>query len=138
MCLSENFYPCLLALRIHVLSDFDFRNDVSFALFLSCFKARNTDTQRELLFKNLKLLGLSRHFGLKSFGVFSARLSASILVLWVPCPCFLLFNHYFYKKTKPLYPTAKYLFGIGIWIWIWIWAAKNLRFSLRVSLVIEN
>ena len=42
-----------------------------------------------------------------------------------------LFNHYFYKKTKPLYPTPKYLFGSGIWIW----AAKNLKFSLRVSVV---
>ena len=35
-------------------------------------------------FKNLELLGLSRHFGLKLFealGVFSAGLSAPILVL---------------------------------------------------------
>ena len=82
MCLSENFYPCLLSLRIHVLSDFDIRNG-SFALFLLCFKARTTDTQRELLFKNPKLLGLSRHFGLKcfeAFGVFSAKLSAPVLV----------------------------------------------------------
>ena len=38
---------------------------------------------------------------------------------------------YFYKKSKPLYPTPKYLFGSGIWIW----AAKNVRFSLRVSVV---
>ena len=37
----------------------------------------------------------------------------------------------FLQKTKPLYPTPKYLFGSGIWIW----AAKNLRFSLRVSVV---
>ena len=35
----------------------------------------------------------------------------------------------FLQRTKPLYPTPKYLFGI----WIWIWTAKNLRFSLRVS-----
>ena len=37
----------------------------------------------------------------------------------------------FLQKTTPLYPTPKYLFGSGIWIW----AAKNLRFSLRVSVV---
>jgi hypothetical protein len=29
-----------------------------------------------------------------------ARLWASILVLGVPCPCFPLFNHYFYKKLS--------------------------------------
>ena len=64
-----------------------------------------------------------------------ANLSAPILVLWVPCPCFTLIHHYCYKKTKPLYPNPKYLFGIGIWIWIWIWAPKNWGFSHRVSVV---
>ena len=101
-----------------------------------CSTPRYTDTQRELSFKNLELLSLGRYFGLKffeAFGVFSAGLSAPILVLWVPCPCFLLFNHYFYKKNMPLYPTPKYLFGSGIWIGV----AKNLRFSLRVSIVRE-
>ena len=29
----------------------------------------------------------------EAFVVFSAGLSAPILVLWIPCPCFLLFNH---------------------------------------------
>ena len=50
--------------------------------------------------KNLELLGLGRHFGLKffeAFGVFSVGLSAPILVLWVLCPCF---YHYFYKKLS--------------------------------------
>ena len=46
----------------------------------------------------------------------------------VPSPCFPLINHYFYKKTKPLYPNPKYLFGIGVWIW----AAKNLGFSVSL------
>ena len=54
------------------------------------------DTQREFFFKNLELImGLGRHFVLKcfeAFGVFSAGLSALILVLWVPYPCFSLFN----------------------------------------------
>ena len=87
-------------------------------------QAWTTDTQREgFFFKNLELLGLGRHFGLKffeAFVVFSAGLSAPILVLWVPCPCFPLFNHFFYKTTKPLYPTPKYLFGSAqIFIWEW-------------------
>ena len=47
-----------------------------------------------------------------AFGVFLADLSAPILVLWVPCPCFPLINNHFYKNTKPLYPNPKYLFGI--------------------------
>ena len=52
---------------------------------------------------NTKHLGLATQFGQIHFGafeVFSADLSAPILVLWVPCPCFPLFNHYFYKKLS--------------------------------------
>ena len=44
---------------------------------------RTTDTQTEFFFKNPKLLGLGRQIGPKSFGafgVFSAKLSALILV----------------------------------------------------------
>ena len=56
-------------------------------------------TPNEAFFhRNPKLLGLGRQFGQISFGVFSADLSATILLLWVPCPCFPLSNHYFYKK----------------------------------------
>ena len=55
-------------------------------------------------------------------GVFSAELSAPILVQGDPFPYFPLFNHYFYKKLGLfLYSHPKYLFGIGIWIWV----AKN-------------
>ena len=52
---------------------------------------------------NPELLGLGRQIGQINFGasrVFSAKLSAPILVHWVPCPYFSLFNHYFYKKTR--------------------------------------
>ena len=35
-----------------------------------------------------------------AFGVFSVQLSAPILVQCVPCPCFPLLNHYFYKKLS--------------------------------------
>ena len=49
----------------------------------------------------LKSQTLDRQIGPKffgAFGVFSADLSVPILVLWVPCPCFPLNNHYFYRK----------------------------------------
>ena len=75
-----------------------------------------TDTQRELFFKNLELLGLGRYFGLKffeAFGVFSTGLSAPILVLWVPCPCFPLFNHYFYKKLSLYIQLPNIYLGVG-------------------------
>ena len=73
---------------------------------VSWIRARTTDTQRELFSENPKLLGLGRQIGPKNlgaFGVFLANLSAPILVLWVPCPCFPLINHfkhYFYKKLS--------------------------------------
>ena len=54
-------------------------------------------------FKNTKLLGLGRQIGLKSFEsfmVFSTDLSAPILIIWVPCPCFPLINHHFYKMIS--------------------------------------
>ena len=49
---------------------------------------------------NPELLGLDRQIGkinFGAFGVFSAKLSAPILVQWVPCPCSPIINHYFYK-----------------------------------------
>ena len=52
---------------------------------------------------NTELLGLGRQIGQINSGAFwvlSAKLSAPILVQWVPCPCFPLFNHYFYKKLS--------------------------------------
>ena len=64
-------------------------------------EARTTDTQREVFFETPKLLGLGRQIGPKiigAVGVFSAKLSAPILVLWVTCPCFPLFL----QKIKPL------------------------------------
>ena len=57
-----------------------------------------------------KSLGLGRQIGKIDFGtfwVFPANLSVLILALWIPCPCFLLIDLYFYKN-KPLYPNPKY------------------------------
>ena len=76
-------------------------------------------------FENPKRLGLGRQIGPKilgAFGVFSANLTAPILVLWVPC--FSLIKNYFYKKTS-LYIQILYIYVFGIGIWIWIWVAKN-------------
>ena len=59
-------------------------------------KPRTTDTRR-VFFKNLKLFSLGRQIGLKfneAFQVLSAELSAPILALCVPCPCFPLINHF--------------------------------------------
>ena len=64
-----------------------------------CFP-RTMDAQWSPFFRNPKLLGLDRQFGqinIGAFGVFLAHLSAPILVLWVPFPCFSLINYYFYK-----------------------------------------
>ena len=66
--------------------------------------AHGLRTPNEAFFhRNPELLGLCRQFGqliLWHFGVFSADLSAPILVLLVFCPCFPLINHCFYKKLS--------------------------------------
>ena len=65
---------------------------------------------------NPELLGLGRqigqiHFG--AFGVFSAELSVPILVQWVPCPWFPLFNHYIYKKVSLYIHIQNIYLGLG-------------------------
>jgi hypothetical protein len=66
--------------------------------------------------KNPKLLGLSRQCGqinFEAFGVFSADLSAPILVLLVPCPCFPSINHYFYEKLSLYIQITNTYLGLG-------------------------
>ena len=71
---------------------------------------------------NPKLLELGRQIGqinFGAFGIFSAELSVPILVHWVPCPqispcpCFLLFNHYFYKKLSLYIHISNIYLGLG-------------------------
>ena len=65
---------------------------------------------------NQELLGLGRRIGQinsGAFGVFLAELSAPILVQWVSCPCFSLFNHYFYKKLSLYIPNTYLGFEFG-------------------------
>ena len=58
--------------------------------------------QMKLFFQQIINFG-QINFG--AFGIFSADLSAPILVLWVPCPCFPWINHYFryFYKNLSLY-----------------------------------
>ena len=66
--------------------------------------------------RNTKLLGLDRQFGqinFGAFGVFSVNLSVPILVLWVPCPCFPLINHYSYKKLSLYIQIPNIYLGLG-------------------------
>ena len=59
------------------------------ALVLYRVFLRTTDTQRELFFKNQKLMGLGRQIGLKFYeaiGDISGQNINTILALWVSCP----------------------------------------------------
>ena len=57
---------------------------------------RTTNAQWSLFSSKSQTFGLEQ----TNFGVFSADLSAPILVLWIPCPCFPLINHFFYKELQ--------------------------------------
>ena len=73
-------------------------------LEISCLCTRTTDAQWSLFSPKFQTFGLGQTIWADKFwdichlGLFSADLLALILVLWVPCPCFPLINHYFYKK----------------------------------------
>ena len=64
-----------------------------------------------------KVLGFGRQFGQinsEVFGVILAELLAHILVQWVPCLCFQLFNYLLsLQKTKPLYPHPNIYLNLG-------------------------
>jgi hypothetical protein len=65
---------------------------------------------------NPELLGLGRQIeqiNSGAFGVCLAKISAPILVQWVPCPCFSLFNHYFYKKLSLYIHIPNIYLGLG-------------------------
>jgi hypothetical protein len=85
------------------------------------------DTQRELFFKNSKLLAFGRQNVPNISGVFGGIFGWLISTHFGTVSHLFMFLH----KTKPLYPNPKNIFGIGIWIW----AAKNKGFSHLVSVV---
>ena len=90
--------------------------------------------QERVFFQKSRTFGLGQTFWAEMFwgfwGIFGRTINthfgnvSSMSMFSIIQPLFL-------QKTKPLCPNPKYLFGIGIWIG----AAKNLRFSLRVSVV---
>ena len=101
------------------------RLELAFAI-----RARTTDTQKDIFFENPKLLGFGRQIWQKIFGAFGgfqADLSVPSLVLWVPCSCFSLINHHFYKTLSPYILIPK--------IYLGVWTGKNEKFSHRVSVV---
>ena len=85
-------------------------------------------------FQKSRTFGLGQTFWAEIFwsiwGIFGRTISTHFGTV-SSLSMFSIIQPLFLQKTKPLYPTPKYLFGSGIWIW----AAKNLRFSLRVSVV---
>ena len=88
-----------------------------FIQFLRSCVHHGLRTPNEAFFHwNSELMGLSRQIGeinSRAFGVFSAKLSLPILVQWVPCPCFPLFNHYFYKKLSLYIHIPNIYLGLG-------------------------
>ena len=67
-------------------------------------------------YQNPKLSGLGRQFGkidFWAFGVFSSNLSAPILVVWIPCHCFPLINHYLHKKLSLYIQIPSTYLGLG-------------------------
>ena len=123
---SANKYPLVVKNLILMWANTtqNRRSDSFDTAIVSCstphvFADRLRTPNEDFFHRNPKLSGLGRQFGqinFVAFGVFSADLSAPILIQWVPCPCFpLINNHYFYKKTKPLYMVSK----AQIFIWDW-------------------
>ena len=92
-------------------------------------------TPRESFFSKISTFGAwADNLGwtfLRHLGYFLAWLSAPILVLWIPCPSFPIFNHYFYKKLclyiqlPNIHLGERFEFG----------PQRILRFSLRLSVV---
>ena len=87
------------------------------SMFVSFYWNHGLRMPNEAFFhRNDKLLGLGRQFGQINFGAlgeFSYALSAPILILWVPCPCFPLINHYFYKKLSIYTQIPNIFLGLG-------------------------
>ena len=64
-------------------------------IFCGWFSSRTTDARWSLFSLKPRSFGLGQTNWQINSGVFSAKLSAPILVQWVPCPCFPFFNQAF-------------------------------------------
>ena len=123
MCVKK----CVPLLPLQDSRNFFFRSPPIYwrllRLIIFVHLAHGLRTPNEAFFHwNPKLLGLGRQIGqinFGAFGVFSAELSVPILVQWVPCPqiipcpCFLLFSHYFYKKLSLYIHIPNIYLGLG-------------------------
>ena len=72
--------------------------------------------ERAFFHWNLEILCLRKQIGQinsGSFGVFSTKLSAPILIQWVPSPCPPLFNHCFYKELSLYIHIPNIYLGLG-------------------------
>ena len=91
-------------------------------------KTQTTNSQRSLFIEIPNFWAWGDKLGWNFLGyfgyLFSANLSAPILVLLVPCPCSPLVSHFFYKKL------SLYIQIPNIWDW-----DLNLGFSHCVSTV---
>ena len=112
----------------------DWNITFEFRLWLTNGGMHGLRTPRELFFQKSRTFGLEQTFWTEIFwgiwGIFGQNISTHFGTV-SSLSMFSIIQPLFLQKTKPLYPTPKYLFGSGIWIW----AAKNLRCSLHVSVV---
>ena len=81
---------------------------------------------------NPELLSLGRQIGQINYGAFLAKLSAPILVQWVPCPSFSLFKDYFYKKLSLYIHILNIYLGLGF---EFEFGLQRISFNLRVSVI---
>ena len=70
------------------------------------WQSRTTDAQWSLFSLKSRTFGIG-HTNCGVLGVFLVKLSAPILVQWVPCPCFPCYSTIISTKTQPLYPLPK-------------------------------
>ena len=78
--------------------------------------SRTTDAQLSLFSSKSQTFGLGQTNWSSTFwGIMgiSGQLSACILVLWVPYPCFPSINHYFYKKLSLYIHIPNMYLGLG-------------------------
>ena len=104
------------------------RDNIIFFLHcdLNCYEhgLQTTDAQWSLFSSKSQTFGLGQTIWVDTFwgiwGIFSRTISTHFGTV-SPLSMFFIIQPLILRKTKPLYPHPKYLFGIGIWIW----AAKN-------------
>ena len=79
-----------------------------------CIVARTTNAQWSLFLLKSRTFGLEQtNWADKFWGIWGIFGRTVFLVQWVPCPCFPLFNHYFYKKLSLYIHIPNICLGLG-------------------------